>query len=102
MRDKDLYEGILGLEPPWRVVNVVLDTGGREVRVEGIVPGSETLIYKLDSDDAQTRVPLLAQGGGRYAATLPGADCTSPLFYFEAEATGGSIVTLPRDAAGVS
>lgn len=34
MRDKDLYEGILGLEWPWRVVNVELDTGGREVRVE--------------------------------------------------------------------
>ena len=34
MRDKELYEGILGLEPPWRVVNVVLDTDGREVRVE--------------------------------------------------------------------
>ena len=34
MRDKELYEGILGLEPPWRVVNVVLDTSGREVRVE--------------------------------------------------------------------
>ena len=34
MQDNELYEGILGLEPPWRVVNVILDTSGREVRVE--------------------------------------------------------------------
>ena len=34
MQDKELYSGILGLEPPWRVVNVVLDTAGHEVRVE--------------------------------------------------------------------
>ncbi len=34
MQDSELYQGILGLEPPWRVVNVALDTGGREVRVE--------------------------------------------------------------------
>ena len=34
MRDKELYEQILGLEQPWRVVGVELDTGGREVRVE--------------------------------------------------------------------
>ncbi len=34
MQDNELYEGILDLEPPWRVVNVILDTGGREVRVE--------------------------------------------------------------------
>ena len=29
-----VYQGVLGLEPPWRVVNVTLDTGGRKVRVE--------------------------------------------------------------------
>ncbi len=34
MQDNELYEGILGLEPPWRVVNVILDTSGREIRVE--------------------------------------------------------------------
>ncbi len=34
MRDKELYEGILGLEWPWRVINVELDTSQREVRVE--------------------------------------------------------------------
>ncbi len=34
MQDKQLHEGILGLESPWRVVNVTLDTSGREVRVE--------------------------------------------------------------------
>ncbi len=34
MRDKELYEGILGLERPWRVVGVELNTAGREVRVE--------------------------------------------------------------------
>ena len=31
MQDNELYEGILGLESSWRVVNVVLDTSGREV-----------------------------------------------------------------------
>jgi len=34
MRSKELYEEILGLERPWRVVGVELDTDGREVRVE--------------------------------------------------------------------
>ncbi len=29
-----MYEGILGLERPWRVVGVELYTAGREVRVE--------------------------------------------------------------------
>lgn len=34
MRDKELYEQILGLEEPWRVVGVDLDTGGRKVQVD--------------------------------------------------------------------
>lgn len=34
MRDKELYEAILGVERPWRVIGVKLDTDGREVRVE--------------------------------------------------------------------
>lgn len=34
MNDKELYAGVLGLEPPWQVVDVELDTGGQEVRVK--------------------------------------------------------------------
>jgi transposase len=34
MQDKQLYQEVLGLEPPWRVVGVRLDTEAREVRIE--------------------------------------------------------------------
>ena len=34
MESKELYEGILGLEWPWRVTNVALVPGEREVRIE--------------------------------------------------------------------
>ena len=34
MQSKELYEEILGLERPWRVVEVELDANGREVRVK--------------------------------------------------------------------
>src|SRR5262245_36845768 len=34
MRDKELYAAILGVRDPWQVVEVKLDTGGGEVRVE--------------------------------------------------------------------
>ena len=33
MRDRELYQKILGIEVPWEVVNVELDLAGREVRV---------------------------------------------------------------------
>jgi len=33
MHDRELYRKILGIESPWQVVDVELDTGGREVRV---------------------------------------------------------------------
>jgi transposase len=34
MRDVELYEAILGLTPPWRVVSVKLDLEGKEVTVK--------------------------------------------------------------------
>ena len=33
MRDKDLYSKILGIEAPWKVIDIELDQGDREVRV---------------------------------------------------------------------
>ena len=34
MRDTELYEGILGLAPPWKVENVKLDTGNKSEEVK--------------------------------------------------------------------
>ena len=33
MRDTELYEGLLGLTPPWKVETVELDTGNKSVEV---------------------------------------------------------------------
>ena len=46
MRDTELYEGILGLTPPWEVETVELDTGNKSVEVkvgyqEGTLWGNE-------------------------------------------------------------
>ncbi len=46
MRDTELYEGVLGLTPPWKVEAVKLDTGNKSVEVkvgykEGTLWGSE-------------------------------------------------------------
>ena len=34
MQDTELYEGILGLTPPWKVEGVKLDTGNKSVEVK--------------------------------------------------------------------
>lgn len=43
MRDRELYARILGISDPWRVVEVDLDEGGREVRVRVELSGGARL-----------------------------------------------------------
>jgi transposase len=54
MRDTELYRRILGIEPPWTIVDVELDAGSREVRV------------KLANLEAELPCPTCARPCGRY------------------------------------
>ncbi|USO00166.1 MAG: matrixin family metalloprotease [Phycisphaeraceae bacterium] len=66
---------------------------------EVVTPGSEHLRFRDDGGSFQT-IPLTAQGGGVYAASLPASLCgASPEFYFEAEGDQSGVVTLPSQGA---
>jgi hypothetical protein len=66
--------------------------------LEIVVPGSPALHYRYDGGAFQT-VPLTAEGGDLYTATLPPASCDdAPEFYLSAEGDGGTVVTEPADA----
>jgi transposase len=54
VRDTDLYRRILGIEPPWTIVDVEVDAGSREVRV------------KLANLEAELPCPTCARPCGRY------------------------------------
>ena len=54
MRDRELYEKILGIEAPWEVTDVELDMKGREVRVH------------LKNVEPRPPCPLCGQPCGRY------------------------------------
>lgn len=85
MRDTELYEGILGLTPPWKVEAVKLDTGNKSVEVkvgykEGTLwasEGGERLpVYDhverrwRHLDTCGCRVPRVAMPSGK-AETVP-------------------------------
>ncbi len=60
-----------------------------------IVPGSEDLHYRFDGG-AFTTVDLVDQGGGVFAAQIPGADCGQmPEFYLSVEGVASGEVTSP-------
>lgn len=54
MRDRELYQKILGIEAPWEVVDVELDLPGREVRVH------------LKNKEARPPCPICGQPSSRY------------------------------------
>ena len=66
--------------------------------LETVVPGSPALHYRYHGGNFQT-VPLTAEGGELYTATLPPASCDdAPEFYLSAEGDAGTVVTQPPDA----
>lgn len=74
-----------------------------EVRIlegdEAVVPGTETLHYRFDENDAFMTASLQHLGGEDYLAVLPDADCDElPQLYVSAEGDGGTVVTAPRNA----
>jgi transposase len=54
MRDRELYQKILGIESPWEVVDVELDTVGREVRIH------------VKNAESRPACPLCGRPCGRY------------------------------------
>ncbi len=65
---------------------------------EGVVPGSEVLMYSYDGGSFLA-ASLVDMGGGLYEATLPAGSCSdAPRYYIEADGDGGSTVRLPENA----
>ena len=65
---------------------------------ETIVPGTAELAYRFDGGAFQT-VPLTANGGSSFTATIPVANCDdTPEFFIQVEGSESGLLTLP--AAG--
>jgi hypothetical protein len=66
---------------------------------ETIAPGSERLRFR-DSGGSFQSIPLVAQGGGQYAASLPASLCgANPEFFFEVQGNLSGVITLPEGGA---
>jgi len=66
--------------------------------LDTLVPGSQTLHYRLDDGAFQT-VPLTPLGNKHYEAVLPAAVCThTPEYYVSARGATCGLVTQPADA----
>ena len=80
---------------PGQSVDIAVDI---QDGTETYVPGSGRLYYRFAGGAYQT-VDFVPTGGTLYTATLPVAHCDDlPEFYFSATGSGGTIVTLPKDA----
>lgn len=65
---------------------------------ETLDPASPVMRYRYDLASF-VDVPLVAMGGGMYQGTFPPPSCgDAPQFYFRAESTIGTVVTLPGEA----
>jgi murein tripeptide amidase MpaA len=64
-----------------------------------VQPGTETLHARPGSSGAFASQPLAAAGGDTWEGVLPAAPCGTIIeFYFEVQATDGTIVRWPSDA----
>lgn len=90
-----LLSGPTGLVPPGVAQSVTAEI---LPGIENVVPGSETLYWRL-AGGAFNQTALTPVGGGMYTAMIPAATCSdSPEYYLSATGDGATVVTAPQTA----
>lgn len=84
------------IDPSGAVLSVQIG----EIAPGTLVPGTAKLHY--DNGGGWAAVDLVPQGGGTFAASLPGSPCGSVVrYYYSAQSTNGIVWSEPEDAPAV-